>query len=566
MTGTETRGSPDLIPARMLNELVYCPRLYYLEHIAEEWADSADTVEGRRVHRRVDRTSSPLPEADELPAERLHARSVTVASETGGVVAKVDLIESEDGTVVPVDYKRGEAPDPERVPGGVWPADRVQVAAQVLALRDSGYRCDHGVVYYAASKTRVAVPWTDQTGAEVRAAVADARRIAAERVMPPPLVGSSKCPRCSLVGICLPDETNMLRAPASSPEPAARPVRQLIPSRDEALPLYVQATGATVGLAGETLEVRLRDGTKSVVRTRETSHVCLFGAVQITTPAIRELCDRGVSVSFFSHGGWHYGAVNGFAEKNVLLRIAQFAVAAERERRLPVAREIVAGKILNGRTLLRRNAEDLPEPTLRHLKQLADAAASCTSEEALLGLEGTAARVYFEAFGRLLSPRSGTAGTFDFNGRNRRPPRDPVNALLSLAYALLAKDARLALLAVGFDPTVGFYHRPRPGRPALALDLMEEFRPLVADSVVLTAVNTDAVQASHFVRAAGAVALTDAGRRAFLAAYERRMDQQITHPIFGYTLSYRRVLEVQARLLARTVTGELLRYPSFRTR
>jgi CRISPR-associated protein Cas1 len=550
----------------MLNELVYCPRLYYLEHVADEWEDSADTVEGRRVHRRVDRTPSPLPEADALPAERLHARSVTVASEAAGVVAKVDLIESDEDTVVPVDYKRGEAPDPESVPGGVWPADRVQVAAQVLALRDSGYRCDHGVVYYAAAKTRVAVPWTDQAGAEVRSAVAEARRIAAERVMPPPLVASSKCPRCSLVGICLPDETNLLRAPQSGPEPVDRHVRQLIPSRDDAVPLYVQAAGATVGLAGETLEVRLRDGTKTVVRTRETSHVCLFGAVHITTPAIRELCDRGVSVSFFSHGGWHYGAVNGFAEKNALLRIAQFAVAAERERRLPLAREIVAGKILNGRTLLRRNGEDLPEITLRSLKQLADAASSCASEEALLGLEGTAARLYFEAFGRLLSPRSGAAAAFDFNGRNRRPPRDPVNALLSLAYALLAKDARLALLAVGFDPTVGFYHRPRPGRPALALDLMEEFRPLVADSVVLTAVNTESVQASHFIRAAGAVALTEAGRRAFLAAYERRMDQQITHPVFGYTLSYRRVLEVQARLLARTVTAQLTSYPSFRTR
>lgn len=566
MTDTATGERPDLIPARMLNELVYCPRLYYLEHVAEEWGDSADTVEGRRVHRRVDRMSGPLPDAGELPAERLHARSVTVASEATGVVAKIDLIESEDGSVVPVDYKRGEAPDPERASGGVWPADRVQVAAQIRALKDSGYRCDHGVVYYVASKTRVIVPWTEGTDAEVHVAVAEARRIASEKVMPPPLVGSPKCPRCSLVGICLPDETNMLRSPEPGAAPAPAPVRQLVPSRDDALPLYVQAAGATLGLAGETLEVRLRDGTKTVVRTRETSHVCLFGAVQVTTAAIRALCDRGVSVSFFSHGGWHYGMLNGFAEKNALLRIAQFAVAADPERRLPLAREIVAGKILNSRTLLRRNAEDLPETTLRQLKQLADAAASCASEEVLLGLEGTAARVYFEAFGGLLSPRSGSGAAFDFNGRNRRPPRDPTNALLSLAYALLAKDARLALLAVGFDPTVGFYHRPRPGRPALALDLMEEFRPLIADSVVLTAVNTDAVQAAHFIRAGGAVALTDAGRRAFLAAYERRMDQQITHPIFGYTLSYRRVLEVQARLLARTVTGELASYPSFRTR
>ena len=207
------RPGDELIPARMLNELVYCPRLYFLEYVAKEWEDSADTVEGRRVHRRVDRPSRPLPDPDELPAERLHARSVTVTSEREGIVAKADLIESGGGAVAPVDYKRGEAPDAARVPGGVWPADRVQIAAQMLALRDSGYACDQGVVYYAASKTRVTVPWDDDRAAEVRAAVTEARRLARAHVMPPPLMASPKCPRCSLVGICLPDETNLLTAP-----------------------------------------------------------------------------------------------------------------------------------------------------------------------------------------------------------------------------------------------------------------------------------------------------------------------------------------------------------------
>ncbi len=579
-----------LIPARMLNELVYCPRLFYLEHVAGEWDDSADTLQGKRVHKRVDAKTTALPPGDQLPDALLRARAVTVASRTEGIVAKTDLIEAEGGAVVPVDYKRGAAPDPDRVPGGAWPADRVQVAAQALALRDSGYRCDHAELYYAASKQRVRVDLTEAQVDEVRAAVVEARRVRALPVAPPPLVASPKCPRCSLVGICLPDEiTSLLAGPAppghdegpatsttlspaapdpdtAAPGPRDVPLRRLIPARDDKSPLYVQAHGARIGRSGDCLEIRLKDGTVSTARLREVSQVNVFGNVAITPAALQELCSRGIDVALFGYGGWHYGAVGGFAEKNVLLRIAQFAAAARPDARLAVAREIVTGKVLNQRTLLRRNAEDGSKNVLVDLKLLAARAQEAGSEEELLGIEGSAARAYFAAFARLLSPRSGEQTAFDFERRNRRPPRDPVNALLSFGYALLAKDARIALLSVGFDPTVGLYHRPRHGRPALALDLMEEFRPLVVDSTLLSAVNTEVVRDEHFVMAAGGCALTDAGRKAFLGAYERRMDQEVTHPLFKYVVSYRRVLEVQARLLSRVVLGELDRYPSFRTR
>jgi len=170
----------------------------------------------------------------------------------------------------------------------------------------------------------------------------------------------------------------------------------------------------------------------------------------------------------------------------------------------------------------------------------------------LLGIEGMAARPYFQELPGLIKKPEAEAGmSFDFEGRNRRPPKDPVNALLSLAYALLAKDLTIVLQAVGFDPFLGFYHRPRYGRPALALDLMEEFRPLVADSIVVNAINTGVVKPGDFRRRAGAVALSDTGRSRFLRAYERRMDELVTHPLFGYRISYRRLLEVQARLLGR---------------
>ena len=155
---------------------------------------------------------------------------------------------------------------------------------------------------------------------------------------------------------------------------------------------------------------------------------------------------------------------------------------------------------------------------------------------------------------------------FDFHGRNRGPPRDPVNALLSLAYSLLAKDCTLAAMAVGFDPYIGFYHQPRHGRPALALDLMEEFRPLVADSAVLTALNTRVLDADDFLRAGDAVNLTRAGRGKFFEVYERRMNATLRHPVFDYPVSYRRALELQARLLARALTGEISGYEPLLTR
>ena len=156
--------------------------------------------------------------------------------------------------------------------------------------------------------------------------------------------------------------------------------------------------------------------------------------------------------------------------------------------------------------------------------------------------------------------------TFDFEGRNRRPPKDPVNALLSLAYSMLAKDLTIACYAVGFDPYLGYYHQMRHGRPALALDLMEPFRPLIADSAVLTAINTRRVTLRDFVKAGDSVALTAGGRKAFYRTYEDRMDALVTHPLFEYRVSYRRLLEIQVRLLARVMEGEIARYPVFETR
>jgi CRISP-associated protein Cas1 len=214
--------------------------------------------------------------------------------------------------------------------------------------------------------------------------------------------------------------------------------------------------------------------------------------------------------------------------------------------------------------MLRRNHAEVGAVVLGQMKQLARKADTADSIASLLGIEGAAAREYFRAFTGMLKTEN--VSGFDFERRNRRPPRDPINALLSFTYALLTKELVIALTGVGLEPLLGFYHQPRFGRPALALDLMEEFRPLIADSVVVTVLNNSAVTQSDFTTVADACSIKPHARKRVIEAYERRMDQTLTHPLFNYAISYRRVLELQARLLSRVILGEIPRYPGLVTR
>ncbi|WP_447977328.1 CRISPR-associated endonuclease Cas4g/Cas1g [Candidatus Nitrospira bockiana] len=551
-----------LLPVRMLNEFTYCPRLAYLEWVQGEFADSADTVEGRFHHRRVD--LEPKRVLPDDSGERdddavIHQRSVWLSSERLGLTAKIDLVEGVGTSVAPVDYKRGKRPHVEK---GAWEPERVQVCAQGLILREHGMDCTGGFLYFVGSRERVTISFDGELIERTLNLIQEMRRTAREGRIPPPLVDSPKCPRCSLVSICLPDEVRCL---SSTDDNEVGTIRKLLPTRNDALPLYVQHPGARVSKDGECLKVLDRDQLLTEARIVETSHLVLFGAVQVSTQAIQELCRREIPISYLSSGGWFYGLTTGMSHKNVELRRRQYAAAADAERCLLLARRLVQAKIANCRTVLRRNHCAVPETVLRDLKVDQQSAAKAESLDVLLGIEGTAARRYFSEFAGMLKADA-SPGTFDFDGRNRRPPRDPLNALLSLAYAMLAREWTVMLHAVGLDPYLGFYHQPRYGRPALALDLMEEFRPLVADSVVLTAINNGEIRSTDYIRRMGAVSLTPEGRRRFIETYERRMGQEITHPVFGYQISYRRVFEVQARLFGRYLLGEIAEYPMFLTR
>jgi CRISPR-associated protein Cas1 len=568
----------------MLNEYAYCPRLFHFMHVEGRWEDNHFTVEGRHAHRRVDELDHLLPDAagsatsvaakgdddsakagDDPPAV---ARSVPLSSDILGLSAKLDLVSTDGDLAVPVETKRGRVPDNAQ---RSWEPERVQLMAQGLLLRENGYHCDHGILYFAGSRTRVQIDFTDELEARTRALLQLARDAVHLTVLPPPLEDSPKCVGCSLAGICLPDETNaLLRVPA---DPSAeitvdgRPTRRLYPVRDDATPFYVQEQGAYVGCSKQRITVKKSGEELASVKLQDISQLVLLGNVQVSTQAVQTLCEASIPVVYLSTGHWFYGISHGISLRNAYDRAAQFRVATEPQRCLAFARQVVCDKAENQRTLLRRNApaDQSTERAVRDIDDLIERLPAVDSIATLLGMEGAIAAAYFGRFSTLLKPRDFDA-SWDFNGRNRRPPRDPVNALLSFGYAMLSKECTVALLAEGLDPWWGLYHQPRHGRPALALDIMEPFRPAVVDSAVISAINTGMVQRSSFDVSSSGCILKPEGRKAFIRAYDARLDQLITHPIFDYRCSWRVVIRLQARLLARWFRGEIPVYTSVVTR
>lgn len=554
MSGTPAAEVPDLVPARMVNEFSYCPRLFFLEWVQARFEDSADTVEGRYRHRVVDQEggAAPLPDEGEL----LSSRSVLLSSPRLGIVGRVDVVEGVGDEVRPVDYKRGSPPDtPERS----WEPERVQLCVNGLLLRDAGYRCDEGVLYFVEARRRVVVPFDEELVTKTAGLLAELRQVAAADLPPRPLVDSPKCPRCSLVGICLPDETNALAARSD------RPVRRLLPRDPAARPVYVAEQGTTLGHRQGRLEVTKKGELIQSVRMIDVSQVSVYGNVQVSAQLLRQLFAREIPVCWFSYGGRFQGIAEGLPSKHVDLRRRQVALAYQGG--LAIACRMVEGKVRNARTLLSRNGRQRDDDLFASLKDLADHARVATSVATLLGLEGAAARLYFSAFSTMLRDDLRLPGAvFSFEGRNRRPPLDAVNCLLSYLYSLLVKDLTAVTYGVGFDPYIGFFHRPRFGRPALGPRRGRRASTTGRRLCRRQPCQQREVKPSHFVVRAGGVSLTAEGRKVVIAGYERRLETEIRHPTFGYKVIYRRVLEVQARVLAAHLLGEVPDYVPFVTR
>jgi CRISPR-associated protein Cas1 len=393
-----------------------------------------------------------------------------------------------------------------------------------------------------------------------------------------------------LLAICLPEETRFLREREAR---AAAPPKLVLAPVEAPSVLYFQDQGAWVEKHGEHLVYKPREGEPRRIPLVNVSQVVVFGHVQLSTGVLEVLLELEIPVVFLSIYGKFLGTLAGPPPKNGHVRLAQYRHCSNPDWALATSREVVAAKILNQRTLLMRSLrssapdeseqppqEPEPEPqesfaldfttdkdavTFGEMRRFAERARQAVNADELLGWEGSAASLYFGQFARMLRDTDETR-RFDFQTRNRRPPRDPVNALLSFAYAMLLKDVTSALLVVGLDPYIGFLHSAKHGRPSLALDLMEEFRPVLADSVALTLINKQMLTPRDFVSWGGSCLLTEAGRKTFFQAWEQRRKTEVIQPLFKYRCSYQRVLEVQARQLAGVLRGEFDRYQPFTIR
>ena len=338
--------------------------------------------------------------------------------------------------------------------------------------------------------------------------------------------------------------------------------------------LYVQTDRAYLHLDHDTVKVEVERETKLRVPLLQLGAIVCFGDVLVSTPLLRRCAEDGRSVAFMTRAGRFSLRLEGPVSGNVLLRRAQHLALSDPERRTGIARNLLAGKLRNSRHVLLRAAREAGPPEHRVLLSEAAAEIAAIVErlprrgpvdiEMLRGDEGDAAAVYFSVFGLLVRRE---AEAFRFQGRTRRPPLDRVNALLSFLYTLLRSDCVAALEGVGLDAQVGLLHALRPGRPALALDLMEELRPVVADRLALSLINRGQLTPDHFdVQPTGATLLTEVGRRVVLSAYQERKQEDIVHRAARQSVPWGLVPHLQARLLARHLRGDLAHYPPFLVR
>ena len=603
--GDLTECQPPL-PVRRLHNYLYCERLFYYQWVENLFVEDAHTAAGSALHRNVDKPTTLDEEKQAALTEGLpegaRLRSVKLQSDKLGILGVVDLVEgsapsdlrseisdlkSQPKTVEVVDYKKGAARRLRDGGRGAKEADEVQVMAHALLLEEQGMVVTKGWIYYAEDRRRVPVELTPNLRANTLHAIQCAKQQAASTHCPPPLVNDPRCLHCSAYSICLPNESRwwarsfterqddeqmaliFAELPSVDLKSEISDLKSEVkvpprPPGDSGEILVVQTPGAVVGQRGDAFIVSVEGEQVQKMPGHQLRAIYIYGAVQVTAQAVQTALELEIDVAYFSPAGRFLGLLRGLPASGVDARRGQYQCFDQPLICLKLAREIIRAKIHNQRVLMMRNG-DMPDSVLKQMAKLRDATAEAEDLQRAMGLEGMAANLYFHHFGTMLKGNA-EAWAFDSNSRNKRPPRDPVNAMLSLAYSMLAKELTGVCHAVGLDPFLGFLHQPRYGRPALALDLMEEFRPLIADSVVISLINRGEVSEKDFIRAANGTALSETGRRAFWENYFRRMDTEVSHPEFGYKMSYRRMLEVQARQLWRYLRGEAVGYHGFTTR
>jgi len=528
-----------------LHALLYCKRLFYLEEVEDIRVADAAVYSGREMHASLEADENEEWASLELESPRL------------GLIGKIDCLRQRDGCLIPYEHKRGRCWR-ENGAAQAWQSDRVQAAAYAMLLADcTGRSVPEARVHYHADNITVRVPIDEETSQLVLDAIAEARRLRSSIQRPPIADNERLCVRCSLAPVCLPEEVRHYE------DPQREPVR-LFPADDDRSSLHVVSQGASIGRTVDTIVVKpgYKDKDQPETRhpAREVGAIFLHGFVQASTQLIHLCVDRGISLHWLTAGGRYLAGLSPGVGP-VQRRLRQYKALSNPVECMRLASALVHAKVQGQhRYLLRATREDKQarQKIQTNLNAIADTLAEITlapNQDTLRGYEGEAAVRYFASMDTLLIPT--VTEQLRYSVRTRRPPTDRFNAILSYGYSLLYGAVMRAVLAVGLEPAMGFYHRPRSAAHPLILDLMELFRVPLWDLVVVGSLNRgqwDSERDFDVTRAR--VWLSEQGRRKAIGLFERRLDEQWKHPVLNYSLTYARTIELEVRLLEKEWTGE----------
>jgi len=525
------------LPISLVAHTVFCPRRAWLDAAGEK-TDTDQVSAGVLAHHRVD-----------VREERNRGhRAVDIYHSSLGLTGRCDLLsEQPDGTVKIIEYKA----TPVRRRPSITEAMRVQLALQRMCLEDMGIHVSEQAVHFVSHHTTVPVSLTEEDFEAATRYVHETRQICEAPTAPEPLEDDPRCTRCSHIDVCLPGEA-----------PRAHVIRRITVSDPDSQVVHLVTQGSRAALSKGRMVVRSGGEELATLPVERIQGLVVYGNVDLSSALIREMCWRDLTIVWCSGTGRVWGWSRSAHSSNGLQRVRQHEASAQ--GRLGLAREFVAAKIANQATLLRRSIG--PTDAVKLLRASQRAAEKAQTIDQLRGIEGNAAAVYFSMFPAMLSPEKRADFEARWPGRSGRGATDPLNVALNFVYGILTAEAIRAIAACGLDPHAGFLHSSSRNKPALALDLMEEFRAPVADSVVIRAVNNGELTAASFSEALGSCRLTEKGRKKLIAGFEQRIQTQFRHPVVKYTTTWRRALEIQARMILKYIDGSQNRYVGITTR
>ncbi|CAB0577779.1 CRISPR-associated exonuclease Cas4/endonuclease Cas1 fusion [Corynebacterium diphtheriae] len=528
----------NFLPISLVCHTQFCERRVWLE-INGEKTDTSQMQSGFEAHQRVDNPKTSR--SSKWTAMPLRCESL-------GLVGKADEVNfDEDGLAHIVEYK---ATPVRRLPS-VTKAHKLQLGLQRLCLEESGFTVGSQAIYFSDHKTKIEVNFTSETRQECVDLVKRTREIVQSSHSPEVLTSAEQCSKCSHFSVCLPDEHSLTTAKKRIN--ASSPPGQVV---------HLTVQGSRASISKGRLCVKSKGELLASVPIERIHGVVVHGNIDISSALNRQLLWDNVPIVWCSSTGRVYGFSQPTDGPNGLSRVEQHVLSSQGY--LPIASAMIEAKIYNQATLLRRNSPDTE--IYQELREYSKYALDSTSLPMLFGVEGKAAALYFDAFPSMLKVKKLSDLHWIWTGRHGRGADDPLNILLNYAYGLLRVETIRAILSCGLDPHAGFLHSSKRNKPALALDLMEEFRAPIADSVVISTVNRGEITPSDFTYVGGSARLREDGRRKLIMAFERRIQSSFKHPIYGYSVTWRRAIEVQARLILGVIDKSMPIYKGIKIR